>query len=46
MAKVSVIIPTYNRANFIGTALDSVISQTYQDAEIIVVDEVIKDTDG
>lgn len=37
--KVSVIIPTYNRAQFIGAAIESVIEQSFQDFEIIVVDD-------
>lgn len=37
--KVSVIIPTYNRANVVCNAVDSVINQTYKNIEIIVVDD-------
>ena len=36
---ISVIIPTYNRANMLGPAIDSVLMQTFQDYEIIVVDD-------
>ncbi len=39
MATISVIIPTYNSAKFLIQSLNSVIKQTYQDIEIIVVDD-------
>jgi glycosyltransferase involved in cell wall biosynthesis len=37
--KVSVIVPTYNRADRLESALHSIVSQTYQDFELIVVDD-------
>jgi glycosyltransferase involved in cell wall biosynthesis len=39
LMKVSVIIPTYNRAYIVREAIESGVSQTYQDFEIIVVDD-------
>jgi len=40
---VSVIIPTFNRATFLSKALDSVFAQSYQDIEVIVVDDGSQD---
>jgi glycosyltransferase involved in cell wall biosynthesis len=36
---VSIIIPTYNRADLIGETLDSIKNQTYQNWECIIVDD-------
>ncbi len=36
---ISIIIPTYNRARLIGETLDSILKQTYQNWECIIVDD-------
>lgn len=43
MPKVSVIIPTHNRAESLRSAISSVLNQTFQDFEIIIVDDASKD---
>lgn len=44
MPKVSIIVPTYNAANFIEECLDSIINQSYKNIEVIVSDDF--STDG
>lgn len=39
MTQFSVIIPTYNRANYVVKAIESVFDQTFNNYEIIVVDD-------
>jgi len=39
MSKVSVIIPCYNMGQFLDEAVDSVLNQTFQDFEIIIVND-------
>ena len=37
--KISVVIPTYNRAGKVSKAIGSVLAQTFRDLEVIVVDD-------
>ncbi len=40
---VSIIIPTFNRAGFICRAVDSVLKQSFEDTQLIVVDDGSRD---
>lgn len=44
MPTVSVIVPNYNHASFLGQRIDSILGQTFQDFELILLDD--SSTDG
>lgn len=44
--KVSVVIPTYNRADKVGKTIESALAQTFADLEVIVVDDGSSDDTG
>ena len=46
MDKITVIIPVYNVENYLKEAIDSVISQTYKNLEILIVDDGSTDDSG
>lgn len=40
---VSILVPAYNAAEYLGQCLDSIVKQTYQDLQIVVIDDGSKD---
>lgn len=43
---VSIVVPVYNKEKYIGSCLDSIITQEYQNMEIILVDDGSTDNSG
>ncbi|MFZ2900369.1 MAG: glycosyltransferase family A protein [Saprospiraceae bacterium] len=41
--KVSIIVPNYNHAAFLRTRIESILGQTYQDYELIIIDDCSSD---
>lgn len=41
--KISVLMPVYNAENYVSTAIDSILGQTFEDFEFIIVDDHSKD---
>lgn len=46
MSKISVIVPVYNVDQYLKRCLDSILSQTYTDFEVILVNDGSKDSSG
>ena len=43
---ISVIIPVYNTEKYLRRCIDSVLAQTYQDFELLLIDDGRKDSSG
>ena len=40
---ISIILPTFNRANTINNAIESILNQTFNSLEIIIIDDASTD---
>ena len=41
--RITVIVPVYNKAQFVAKTLESILAQTYQNLQVIVIDDGSKD---
>ncbi len=46
MPKVSIGMPVYNGANYVGSAIEAILAQTYTDFEVVVCDNASTDETG
>ncbi len=46
MYKISVIVPVYNAEKYLYACLDSLVSQTFKDFELLLIDDGSKDSSG
>lgn len=44
--RVSIILPVYNQEDFLETALSDALGQTYEDVEVVAVDDGSTDSSG
>lgn len=46
MPKISVVLPVYNGSKYLSNAIQSVLSQTFSDFELIIIDDCSTDSSG
>lgn len=46
MPKISVIVPVYNTEQYLPRCIDSILSQTFTDFELLLIDDGSKDNSG
>ena len=44
--KISVVVPVYNGEKYLGQCIDSILSQTFRDFELILLDDGSPDGSG